>query len=248
MDFNVVSDSIIVEKRTVSSSSSTSSTSTELCDDPASDCSSERSVKNNGGDGDDTCKDCDRKQVDDYVTSCFDCDRSRIEDGIENVVGLTDAEVEERYCRANDVVEDIQDVDDVSLAEMLRANSELLDRMCRGNGGSGGDATAITPPEKTSAVDLEDRLPDLINDIDAFSGSLVTASEPQFGDSLADLSSERLDREPRSSLTGSEVAEDNDFGSNNGTTTTKPFDPFPSKARQPKRLGIELGLYPDGSN
>ncbi|XP_025417450.1 TBC1 domain family member 30-like isoform X2 [Sipha flava] len=232
-------DPRVVEKRTVSTSSSTSSTSTELCDDPASDCSSERSVKDNGRDDGDTCNDCDRNQMGDDVKSCYDCDRSWTEDGADDVVGPV---VEKQY---NDVVEDDQEVDDVSLAEMLRANSELLDRMCRGDGEG---TSVITPPEKTSVVDLEDRLPDLINDIDVFSGSLVTASEPKSGGSLADVSSGGLDGESRLSPTQSGAAEDNDFSGDDRAVTVKPFDPFPSKARQPKRLSIELGLYPDSSN
>lgn len=220
----------------MSSSSSTSSTSTELCDDPASDCSSERSAK--GSDDE----------------ACDDCDRNRTDDGAEDA-GHT-GEVEDRYCRARDVLEvrDEEDEDDVSLAEMLRANSEVLNRMCRGDG-----ASVITSPGKTSVEDSGDRLPDLIDDFDVFVEPLVVdprSSPPvdpesqRFTDSLADgSSSECSTGEPRSTPSRlSEAAEDNPDDNHYRPVSAKPFDPFPSKVRQPKRLGIELGLYPDGSN
>ncbi|KAE9523591.1 hypothetical protein AGLY_016143 [Aphis glycines] len=226
------------EKRTVSSSSS-SSTSTELCDDPASDCCSERSVD------DDICN----------------------EEGNGNAKLVVDVVVE---CRTPDVKTSDDDISDVSLAEMLRANSEVLKRMCRGK-------AAIEDPES----DLEERLPDLINNIGMLGESLTTfetstenesitaaeSSTNEFRDLLTDepqsatetsinddslhvfmdeslSSTEKVDRiippqQPKESQNNFE---------DSTTAEPKPFAPFPSKVRQPKRLGIELGLYSDGSN
>ncbi|XP_003245400.2 TBC1 domain family member 30 isoform X2 [Acyrthosiphon pisum] len=237
------------EKRTVSSSSS-SSTSTELCDDPASDCCSERSVDDDVCNGD--------------------------EDGDGNADLVVDVVVE---CRLPDVKSGNDDDSDVSLAEMLRANSELLKRMCRGKA-----------PADDPEIDLEERLPDLINDISMLGESLTTvetstadsdyrglfandsitdvegsadnfrdlltgesqsatetSAASDFQDFLADESLSAAERDDRV-LPPQQSKGNQDNVEDSATPAPKPFAPFPSKVRQPKRLGIELGLYPDGSN
>uniref|UniRef100_A0A2S2PRC8 TBC1 domain family member 30 n=1 Tax=Schizaphis graminum TaxID=13262 RepID=A0A2S2PRC8_SCHGA len=230
------------EKRTVSSSSS-SSTSTELCDDPASDCCSERSVDDDGCNGHGE----DRDESNDLVV---------------------DVVVE---CRIPDVKTSDDDVSDVSLAEMLRANSEVLKRMCRGK-------AATEDPES----DLEERLPDLINNIGMIGESLTTvetstaneyktAVESSDADKFRDLLTDESQSATETSTTDDfrdifvveslsaaecddrvlppqQPEENQDNFEDSTTSTSKPFTPFPSKVRQPKRLGIELGLYPDGSN
>ncbi|XP_060880700.1 TBC1 domain family member 30-like isoform X2 [Metopolophium dirhodum] len=238
------------EKRTVSSSSS-SSTSTELCDDPASDCCSERSVDDDGCNGHD-------------------------EDGDGNSDLIVDVVVK---CRLPDVKSGNDDDSDVSLAEMLRANSELLKRMCRGKA-----------PADDPEIDLEERLPDLINDIGMLGESLTpvetSTSDGNFRDLFSNDSITTVESSTdnfRDLLTGeaqsvAETSADSDFRDifadeslsaaerddrvlppqqskgiqdnieDSATPAPKPFAPFPSKVRQPKRLGIELGLYPDGSN
>lgn len=256
-----VSEIRVREKRTVSSSSS-SSTSTELCDDPVSECCSERSVDEDGCNGHDEV--------------------GNENDGLQVIVECRLPEVKASGGDDNDDDDD----GDVSLAEMLRANSEVLKRMCRGR---------AADPE----TDLEERLPDLINDIGVL-GELLTAdtaaavtsaaSDEDFReifakDSMAAAESSANDfrdlfpdESLRSTVETSAAAVDDDFrdafadeassgpvrvapvlppqlpkGSqdnfeNSATAVPKPFAPFPSKVRQPKRLGIELGLYPDGSN
>ncbi|XP_022161294.1 TBC1 domain family member 30 isoform X2 [Myzus persicae] len=247
----IVLEPRVREKRTVSSSSS-SSTSTELCDDPASDCCSERSVDDDGCNGHDG-------------------------DGDENAELVVDVVVE---CRLPDVKSGNDDDSDVSLAEMLRANSELLKRMCRGK-------AAAEDPE----IDLEERLPDLINDIGMLGESLTStetsAADDDFRDLFAndsitaaessthDFRRDSLISESQSAAETSGTDDFRDFfadeslsaaesdervlppqqskGNQDGvedsaTPAPKPFAPFPSKVRQPKRLSIELGLYPDGSN
>lgn len=238
MFFFVISEPHVLEKRTVSSSSS-SSTSTELCDDPASDCCSERSVD------DDVCN----------------------EEGDGNAKLVVDVVVE---CRTPDVKTSDDDISDVSLAEMLRANSEVLKRMCRGK-------AAIEDPES----DLEERLPDLINNIGMLGESLTTFETSTENESITAVDSstdefrDLLTDEPQSatetsinddslhvfmdeSLSSTEKVDriippqqpkesQNNF-EDSTTAEPKPFAPFPSKVRQPKRLGIELGLYSDGSN
>lgn len=163
---------------------------------------------------------------------------------------------------------------------MLRANSELLKRMCRGK-------AAAEDPE----IDLEERLPDLINDIGMLDESLTTAetsttdddshrvlfakdsisavesstddirdlltgesqsaaetsATDDFREFFEDESLSTADRDDRV-LPPHQSKENQDSIEDSATLASKPFTPFPSKARQPKRLGIELGLYPDGSN
>ncbi|XP_026814194.1 TBC1 domain family member 30 isoform X2 [Rhopalosiphum maidis] len=230
------------EKRTVSSSSS-SSTSTELCDDPASDCCSERSIDDDGCNG-------------------------HGEDGDGNADLVVDVVLE---CRIPDVKTSDDDVSDVSLAEMLRANSEVLKRMCRGK-------VATEDPES----DLEERLPDLINNISMIGESLTTVETSTANEFITTVESSAADKfrnlltdESQSvtetsttddfrdffaveSLSAAECVdrvlppqqpeENKDNFEDSTTSASKPFAPFPSKVRQPKRLGIELGLYPDGSN
>ncbi|XP_060838877.1 TBC1 domain family member 30-like isoform X2 [Rhopalosiphum padi] len=230
------------EKRTVSSSSS-SSTSTELCDDPASDCCSERSVDDDGCNG-------------------------HGEDGDGNADLVVDVVVE---CCIPDVKTSDDDVSDVSLAEMLRANSEVLKRMCRGK-------AATEDPES----DLEERLPDLINNIGMIGESLttveasteneyITTVESSTADKFRDLLTDESQSATETSTTDDfrdffvveslstaecvdrvlppqQPEENQDNFEDLTTSASKPFAPFPSKVRQPKRLGIELGLYPDGSN
>lgn len=231
-----VSEPRVREKRAASSSSS-SSTSTELCDDPAASdcCGSQRSS--------------DDEEEDDGGGDDFSNGGSTVAGGGDGAAVVVDVVVECR--RSSDVVvrtakgpravDDCDDDDDddddevVSLAEVLRTNSEMLNRMC----GKGS-------PEKTAAAaaDTSDRLPDLINDIDA----------PALGGRLAGTAVEgtaRLSYEPvREPTTRPERGDDGDERIDFAATTTpsKPFAPFPSKVRQPKRLGIELGLYPNGSN
>lgn len=142
---------------------------------------------------------------------------------------------------------------------MLRANSELLKRMCRGK-------AAVEDPE----IDLEERLPDLINDIGMLGESLSTAeastteddtrvlfandsisaiesSTDDFREFFVDESLSTGERDDRV-LLPHQSKENQASIEDSATLAPKPFAPFPSKARQPKRLGIELGLYPDGSN
>lgn len=243
----------IRENRTVSSSSS-SSTSTELCDDPASDCCSERSIDDDGCNGHD-------------------------EDRDENAELVVDVVVE---CRLPEVKAGNNDDDsDVSLAEMLKANSELLKRMCRGKAAA-----------EDAEIDLEEQLPDLINDIGMLGEPLTTADETSatddnlqnlfandsptavesftddfrelltdelqsaakttsatddFRDFFVDESLSAAERDDRVLLPQQSKGSQDNF-EDSATPTPKPFAPFPSKVRQPKRLGIELGLYPDGSN
>lgn len=191
-------------------------------------------------------KDCDN--VADLID---DDDDDRVDefDGIvagELVVGV----VVDCVCGPESKVADAEDDDDddddgdVSLAEVLRANSEMLNRMCRGTVGGG-------PPLTPETADLEERLPDLINDIDVLGESLHAAADtPSDFRHLfaADESPEccaTTVQELRRPLTAVDDGDDDDPSAE----PAKPFAPFPSKVRQPKRLGIELGLYPDdGSN
>lgn len=103
---------------------------------------------------------------------------------------------------------------DVTLAEVLRANSEMLNRMCRGS------APAAASAETTAGTDLEERLPDLINDIESLQQQTAAAADD----------------------------DDDDDSPADDEAPSRPFAPFPAKVRQPKRLGVELGLYPDGTN
>ncbi|XP_025206421.1 TBC1 domain family member 30 isoform X2 [Melanaphis sacchari] len=225
------------EKRTVSSSSS-SSTSTELCDDPASDCCSERSVDDDG------------------------CNSHN-----ENGDGNAELAVDVVECRIPDVKSGDDDVSDVSLAEMLRANSEVLRRMCRGKAAT-----------EDLELDLEERLPDLINNIDMLGESLTTVETSTANESITavksstndfrDLLTDELLSTTETSTTNNfqetfvdeslstaecvdrahspqQPKENQDNFENSTTSAPKPFAPFPSKVRQPKRLGIELGLYSD---
>lgn len=205
------------DKRTVSlsSSSSSSSTSTELCDEPASD--SERSEVgsdcdiNCGGDGD---ADVDAVLVANRV-------------GDENLKTET----------ADDNNGDDDD-SEVSLAEVLRANSEVLNRICKGDGAerdrNGGEGEGDEQRFGETA-DVEERLPDLVNDIVVMDGICDDRSEP------AGQRPTEGNEELASGL-GESGNDDDD------ATPVKPFAPFPSKVRQPKQLGIKLGLYPGGSN
>jgi len=197
------------------------------------------------------------------------------EDGDGNADLVVDVGVE---CRLPDVKSDNDDDSDVSLAEMLRANSELLKRMCRGKA-----------PADDPEIDLEERLPDLINDIgmlgesltnvetstsdgdyrDLFSKTITTvegstdnfrdlltgesqsaaetSADSDFRDIFADESLSEAERDDRV-LPPQQSKGNQDNIEDSATPAPKPFAPFPSKVRQPKRLGIELGLYPDGSN
>lgn len=215
-------------KRTTSSSSS--STSTELCDDPASDCCSERSATEDDGDNHD--------EDDNLQGGYNDCDKnhsSMNDDGGNGVLQVVNSNHAET--KAAD------EIDDVSLAEVLRANSEMLNRMCRGGDRGSPSTTVPVTPESTAAaakkVDLEERLPGLIDDI----GSLHATAAGQrdsFEDELAEFT---VPTELPATL---EMGQDDI--TEESVLPTKPFTPFPSKIRQPKRLGIELGLYPGGSN
>lgn len=193
------------------SSSSSSSTSTELCDDPLSDC-------------------CSQKSADDE-----DCDnRNRVIIGDADNGGGTEDFVDVVIDRCRPEVKPDDDDNDVSLAEMLRANSEVLNRMCKGD----GDVSLAHTPETGAArsVDLGERLPDLINDIDVLGESLQASTESSSPHRelcvVQKVSAECPVQEPRQL--------EDDYAA-----PLKPFAPFPSKVRQPKRLGIELGLYPD---
>lgn len=212
------------EKRTVSSSSSSSSTSTELCDDPSSACCSQKSDDENADD------DCDR-------------DRMIIGDGEGDGGERVFADVVIDRCSSEvkadegDADDDDDDDNDVSLAEMLRANSEVLNRMCRGDS---GDVLPATPETGAArSADLGERLPDLINDIDVLGESLQASAETsaRLRDSCVQ------DEPPAVECPAREPSRPED---DSAVQPSKPFAPFPSKVRQPKRLGIELGLYPDG--
>jgi len=151
--------------------------------------------------------------------------------------------------------------------------------MCRGKA-----------PADDPEIDLEERLPDLINDIgmlgeslttvetstvdgdyrDLFANDSITAVEgstdkfrdlltgesqcaaetsaaSDFQDFFADESLSATERDDRV-LPPQQSKGNQDNIEDSTTPAPKPFAPFPSKVRQPKRLGIELGLYPDGSN
>lgn len=194
------------EKRAVSSSSSSSSTSTELCDDPSSDCCSQKSADDN-------------------------CDINRIIIGDE---GGDRGHVVIDRCRSEVNVDD----DDVSLAEMLRANSEVLNRMCKGDC---DDVLPVTQEtNEARSADLGERLPDLINDIDALGESLQASAE------TSDRLSDSCVQDKPAPVAECPVEEQGRPEDDSAVQPSKPFAPFPSKVRQPKRLGIELGLYPDG--
>jgi len=152
--------------------------------------------------------------------------------------------------------------------------------MCRGKAAA-----------EDTEIDLEERLPDLINDIGMLGESLTTAETSTTDDksrvilandsistveSSADDFRDFLTGESQSAVETSTTTdnfreffaddslstsesddrvlpphqskENQDSVEDSATLASKPFAPFPSKARQPKRLGIELGLYPDGSN
>lgn len=151
--------------------------------------------------------------------------------------------------------------------------------MCRGKA-----------PADDSEIDLEERLPDLINDIgmlgeslttvetstsdgdyrDLFTNDSITAVEGST-DNFQDLLTGESQSAAETSTAGdfrkffadeslSEAERDDrvlppqqskgnlDNIEDSAMPASKPFAPFPSKVRQPKRLGVELGLYPDGSN
>jgi len=144
--------------------------------------------------------------------------------------------------RSSDAVGTEKD-DDVSLAEMLRANSEVLNRMCR----DGDDRTLATTPEPTAkTTDLDERLPDLINDIDVLGESFVVATTAAV-ETPSCATNEPAGRSVQELLLRRPKDGDDDC-IDFAAPPLKPFAPFPSKVRQPKRLGIELGLYPDASN
>lgn len=164
--------------------------------------------------------------------------------------------------------------EDMSLAEVLRANSEMLSRMCSRDG---GDSPSVVSQE---TEDLDGWLPDLINDIDESLTAVASATtDPSAEVHLRDTCLEEVTTgsEPEEvSTKGSEPVEVYEKSepeeiskgsvsepqspcrpeakgkeeSKDSVTTppVRPFAPFPSKVRQPKRLGIELGLYPDGSS
>lgn len=208
--------------RTVSSSSSSSSTSTELCDDPSSDCCSQKSADENATD------DCDRDRM---VIVDGDGDGGD-DDGV-----LVDVAIDRCRSEVNADGGGDDDDDDVSLAEMLRANSEVLNRMCKGDD---GDVLPTTPETGADRpADLGERLPDLINDIDVLGESLQASAETsgRFRDTRVQ------DERPVVECPAQEPCRPED---DSAVQPSKPFAPFPSKVRQPKRLGIELGLYPDG--
>lgn len=155
------------------------------------------------------------------------------------------------HYQQDDKISDEDGYDDVSLAEMLRANSELLNRMCRGSGttvtlestsicetGTDNllpDPNDLLPNTDYRIPDSDDVLINLTDDID----SLAETSD-SLRDLFADESSECSVNETSSRLWRSDDDE--------SSMSAKPFAPFPSKVRQPKRLGIKLGLYPDDSN
>lgn len=195
-------------KRTVSSASSassaSSSTSTELCDDPDG-CCSERSVDDDDGDGggnDDGTREDGTRDDDTRVGGTR-------EDGGTGFGGTRDG---------GEPGLTLVDDGDVTLAEVLRANSEMLNRMCRGSAAAAAGASA----ETTAGTDLEERLPDLINDIESLQQQTAAAAAADY--------------------------DDDDDGPADDEAPARPFAPFPAKVRQPKRLGVELGLYPDGTN
>ncbi|VVC44207.1 Hypothetical protein CINCED_3A006850 [Cinara cedri] len=227
-----------------SSLSSSSSTSTELCDDPASDCCSEQS----------TADDDDKN---DYE-ACGGVDNESGNGG----TGITTIAATEDRCCHPEVENDGDDDDDgVSLAEVLRANSEMLNRMCgwdhdgEEGGGDGSEVSCgkVTPSD--TPLNLAERLPNLINDIDVLGESLAIAASKSAEISvdyresfLVNASpSVRESPIPETTSTRRSAPEDSDDGNSAPAAVTKPFAPFPTKVRQPKRLGVELGLYPDGS-
>lgn len=207
-----------------------------MCDDPASDCCSDRSAnEDNGNDDDDSCYG--------HRDECNDCDKNRCFGGENDGDGGLQVVSSNHHPEVKTEV-GIDDYDDVSLAEVLRANSEMLNRMCRGGDrGSPLTTSAVTPETAAAEADFEEQLPDLINDIEslqAASAATVADGQNPFADEHPD------DYTTRELPTTPEESEDD--STKDSASSEKPFMPFPSKIRQPKRLGIELGLYPGGSN
>ncbi|XP_050435929.1 TBC1 domain family member 30-like isoform X2 [Adelges cooleyi] len=187
-------------------------------------------------------------------------------------------ECDSKNCDDKDEHVDNEKTDcDVSLSEVLRANSEILNRICKVDD---EHPQASLDPSNSS---LEDRLPDLISDIELVQedvgddcphlnhskgelSEFTSTSEDsvqqcrnltlEWSESIVDSEAEEYKQLENVKSIGVAKTEDSEepvwnCGNDSEDDMNEcrvPPKPFPSKIRQPKQLSIELGLYPSESS